>query len=353
MLSRRVKSLLGELRSMTEELNEFRLGTAGRVIIGTLISASAYLLPAAITLLKQRAPRIVVTVREGPTATLFPALATGDLDIVVGRLPEIELPIANAFPLTHVSLFEDMLSVVMGVKHTLDGRAVSLRDLASLPWILPSTESPLRVSVERMFRQAQIPLPLDVVESLSILTNLELLMRAPRIGLMPRAAARQFVRMGLLRTLDIPEAGSFGSVLAACRAVGRDGRDECGKRALAGCQRAVSLPYVGRNQHDHPAGTGCRVLRARRRVEGLFSDERTFSDRHRAGTDDVFSSPWADRIQDSPCGDIGMTTKILALSGFSGRCQPRPCGDGVRDAIRLSAAPKRIDESHPVRPPSS
>jgi DNA-binding transcriptional LysR family regulator len=237
MLSRRVKSLLGELRYMTEELNEFRQGTAGRVIVGTLISASAYLLPAAITLLKQRAPGISVTVREAPTTTLFPALATGELDIVVGRLPEIELPIANAFPLSHYSLFEDSLSVVMGARHKLDLEAGSLKDLAALPWILPSSESPLRSSVERMFREAKVPLPVDLVESLSILTNLGLLMGAPRVALMPRAAAQQFIRAGLLRSIEIAEAGSFGQVGYSVRASKEHSR-AC--EVLVACLREVA-----------------------------------------------------------------------------------------------------------------
>src|SRR5262245_2174334 len=59
VLSRRVKSLLGELRYMTDELNEFRHGTAGHVIVGTLVSASAYLLPRSIALLKRHAPKVV------------------------------------------------------------------------------------------------------------------------------------------------------------------------------------------------------------------------------------------------------------------------------------------------------
>jgi DNA-binding transcriptional LysR family regulator len=213
VVARRVKSLLAEFRHMSEELDHFRFGTAGHVVVGTLISASAHLLPAAITLLKARAPEVLVTVREGPTAQLFPALATGELDIVVGRLPEVELPISDAFPLTHHPLFDDSLAVVVGSGHDFARASVeSLRDLVDAPWILPTSESPLRLSVERMFRNAGLSLPTNLVESLSVLTNLGLLLEAPRVAVMPRVAASQFVRAGLLRILDIPESGSFGTV---------------------------------------------------------------------------------------------------------------------------------------------
>ena len=44
LLGRRVKSLMAEFRYMTDEVNDFRLGTSGHVIVGTLIAASARLL---------------------------------------------------------------------------------------------------------------------------------------------------------------------------------------------------------------------------------------------------------------------------------------------------------------------
>jgi DNA-binding transcriptional LysR family regulator len=213
VVGRRIKSLLAEFRHMTEELDHFRFGTAGHVVVGTLIAASAHLLPMAITRMKARAPEVLITIREGPTAQLFPSLATGELDIVVGRLPEVELPISDAFPLKHHALFDDSLSVVIGSRHELGYASItSLSDLAKAPWILPTADSPLRYSVERMFRQASLSLPTDVVESLSVLTNLGVLLESPRVAVMPRVAATQFMRAGLLRILDIPESGSFGTV---------------------------------------------------------------------------------------------------------------------------------------------
>ena len=213
VVGRRVKSLLAEFRHMSEELDSFRFGTAGHVVVGTLISAAAHLLPMAITRLKSRAPDLLVTVREGPTAQLFPLLATGELDIVVGRLPEVELPISDAFSLTHHTLFEDSLAVVVGSgQEAARAPIASLRDLANAPWILPTMESPLRYAVERMFRQAGLALPTDIIESLSVLTNLGMLLEAPRVTVMPRVAATRFMRAGLLRILDIPESGSFGTV---------------------------------------------------------------------------------------------------------------------------------------------
>ncbi len=213
LLGRRVKSLMAELRYMTDELNDFRLGTSGHVIVGTLISASARLLPTAIAMLKARTPNVLVTVREGTTAHLFPALATGDLDIVVGRLPERELPIASAFPLTHEALFDESMCVVVGESYgPAPAGEPCCRNWSARRGFCHSTVSPARLSAGHLFRAAGLPLPTDIVESLSLLGDIGLLLDTPRIALMPRVAAQQFEDAGLLRILDLPESGAFGTV---------------------------------------------------------------------------------------------------------------------------------------------
>ncbi|VVE43670.1 LysR family transcriptional regulator [Pandoraea pneumonica] len=213
LLGHRVKSLMAELRYLTDEVNAFSAGTSGHVIVGTLISASADLLPRTIAMLKSRAPGVLVTVREATTAQLFPALASGDLDIVVGRLPERALPVANAFALTHEILFNESLCVVGGVRHwPASPERVPLAQLREGAWILPVPESPSRLAAERLFHDAGLLLPEDVVESLSILTNIGLMLESPRVALMPRAAAKPFVDSGLLRVLADTVSGSFGDV---------------------------------------------------------------------------------------------------------------------------------------------
>lgn len=213
LLGHRVKSLMAELRYLTDEVNAFSAGTSGHVIVGTLISASADLLPRTIAMLKSRAPGVLVTVREATTAQLFPALASGDLDIVVGRLPERALPVANAFALTHEVLFNESLCVVGATRHWDGaGERVPLAQLREGAWILPVPESPSRLAAERLFHDAGLPLPEDVVESLSVLTNIGLMLETARVALMPRAAATPFVESGLLRVLADTMPGSFGDV---------------------------------------------------------------------------------------------------------------------------------------------
>lgn len=219
MLGRRVKSLIAETRYMTEEINAYRTGAAGHVIVGTLIAASAKLLPRAIAKLRQLTPGVSVTVKEGTTALLFPALATGDLDIVVGRLPERELPLAHAFPLVHEMLFQESFCTVAGRNHPLANRKnLKFSDLMNEEWIFPLNESYTYNVVEKLFHSAGLRLPSHHVKSLSILTNVGLLLETDVICMMPRAAALQFVEVGLVVILDLPDTANFGEVGFSIRA---------------------------------------------------------------------------------------------------------------------------------------
>ena len=84
-------------------------------------------------------PGIQVTVREGPSAQLLPALATGDVDIVVGRLPGADMASISGVAVDHHKLYREDLCLVAGASHPLAGAArVSLAELADHIWILPA-----------------------------------------------------------------------------------------------------------------------------------------------------------------------------------------------------------------------
>lgn len=213
LVARRAKTLLAELRHMTDEINAFREGTSGQVLIGTLISASAVLLPRAIQLLKQQAPGVIVTLRVAQMDQLLQALVVGELDLVVGRMPEDVTWRTRTPQLRAEKLHREPLAVVAGVGHPLASSAsITLQALSAYPWILPTRDSSLRQIAERMFYKAGLPLPANVVESLSVLTNVALMFDQKTIGLMPRSAAKQFVETGSLAMIPLMDAPAFGDI---------------------------------------------------------------------------------------------------------------------------------------------
>jgi DNA-binding transcriptional LysR family regulator len=213
LLGERIKSVLAELRYLTDELNAFKTGNYGHVVVGTQISASARLLPRAIIRLKEQAPHIKVTVKEGPPDYLYPALITGKLDLVVGRLPESDMQKQHNMALTHRALYHNSLWIVCGNHHPLaQHKALTLNQLEKWPWILPPPDSPARQVADTFFQEADIPAPDNIVESLSLLTNVNVLQGSTFLGLMPTAAAQHFAAAKLLTLLPLPEVGPPASV---------------------------------------------------------------------------------------------------------------------------------------------
>ena len=201
------RTMLAELRLLADALNAVQAGTAGQVIVGTLITASATLLPDAIQRLQRDAPEVVVSVRVGTNAMLYPALARGELDVVVGVLPAdaANAPYeAEGARLAHVPLHDEDLCIVAAREHPLAQRTrLQLADLQQLQWIVPTPESVAYPAVRAFFHDAGLPLPPRRVESVSMLTNLVLMATAPVVALMPRSAVERFARAGLLTLLAI------------------------------------------------------------------------------------------------------------------------------------------------------
>ncbi len=216
------KSILAELRYLAEGLNDWRSGASGHVIVGTLITASATLLPEAIHRLRQGASDVSVEVRVGSIATLFPLLARGELDVVVGFLPHMasmHVGDADYARLSHVRLYQEALSVVVGAQHPLARRRkLTLRELSDLDWILPTSDSFAYESAIALFHAEGLALPQRVVHSVSILTNLGLLTGSQMVGLMPQSAALPFVEAGLISILPMGRLKPFCDVGYSVRA---------------------------------------------------------------------------------------------------------------------------------------
>ena len=208
-LGNRVKQILAELRYAVDELNSIKNADEGHVIAGTLISASAELLPNAVAALKRDYPRVVVTVKEGTNDLLLPALANGEIDIVLGRIPDS----SSYFDVEHYPLYSEPLRILVSSAHPLASeRGINLEDLHDLQWIVPVSESPVSQRVKDLFENAGLKLPVRIVESLSLGTNLGLLRTLDAIAFLPSSVAQYYAAMGDFKILPVQDLGHFGEV---------------------------------------------------------------------------------------------------------------------------------------------
>ena len=95
-----------------------------------------------------------------------------------------------------------------------------MRDLSNEAWLLPLPETSLRRQIERAFLEANVPLPRNVIESVSILTNRVLLRKSDCIGVMPYHVALDDVEHELLSILPVKLKSIDSPVGAILRAPG-------------------------------------------------------------------------------------------------------------------------------------
>jgi len=217
IFARHAKIVLAQLRHAAEELESLRAGYSGRVTVGTLLAASASILPEAIARLKKQRPGVAISVVVGTYDILMPSLLVGDLDLVLGRLPEE----GRSRALVYEEFYAEPICVVTRRGHPLSRkRRLALRDLANEAWLLPLPETALRRQIERAFVEAGAQLPRNVIESVSILTNRALLRKSDCIGVMPYHVALDDVEQGLLAILPVKLKSIESPVGAILRAPG-------------------------------------------------------------------------------------------------------------------------------------
>jgi DNA-binding transcriptional LysR family regulator len=217
IFARHAKIVLAQLRHAAEELESLRAGYSGKVTVGTLLAAAASILPDAIALLKKERPAVAISIVVGTYDVLLPSLLVGDLDMVLGRMPEE----GRNRALVYEDFYSEPICLVVRHGHPLTRkRRLGLRELANEAWLLPLPETTLRRQIERAFLDAAAPLPRNVIESVSILTNRVLLRKSDCIGVMPYHVALDDVENGLLALLPVKLKSIESPVGAILRAPG-------------------------------------------------------------------------------------------------------------------------------------
>jgi DNA-binding transcriptional LysR family regulator len=208
--------ILAGMHDMTESLNALRLGHAGHIVIATLGTASSQRLPDAIRAMRSRHPKIGVSIVVGDRAQLHGYLAEGKVDIVLGAVPSLPGNVPDA--IAWHTLYEDALYVVAGDQHPMAHRTgLRLDALMGYPWILPSPESQVRARIDRLFADAALPLPDDVIESLSPISTLGLLSDQESLSFMSSGLAQLFLNAHMLTRIDVEDRWSFGDIGYAVR----------------------------------------------------------------------------------------------------------------------------------------
>ncbi|MGH8817783.1 MAG: LysR family transcriptional regulator [Achromobacter pestifer] len=206
------RGMRGTVSSLARELDELRLGSAGKLFIGSIMAASPGHLTDALLRLKQTYPLLAVEISTGTSDLLIAQLNEGKLDVVIGRM--LTLPERNFL---FRPIGDEALSVIAAVDHPLAGkRRVSFDAMQAYPWILQPHGSPMRDVIEHEFRSHNTAMPAGLFESASILTTTNLAIKSQMLGVIPESVASRYARHGLLAILPYQIQQSltaFGSIV--------------------------------------------------------------------------------------------------------------------------------------------
>lgn len=237
---RSARRVLAELRRLDEELDELS-GPGGTVALGALPVAAAGVLPGALVRLKLAYPDVKVRMRQGRTEELLPLLASGELDLIVGRLYEPVVPDGFA----REPLWAEPISVLARADHPIFSHAqVSVEELRRYELVLPTVTQRVGQEIEHLL--ALLGLVPASLRSSSYGFIREMLLATDLISVMPRLMMAGDLLRGALRVVQLPiqtPDRPAGLILPRDRALPPAGR------AFVECLRAHVAEVVARAAH--------------------------------------------------------------------------------------------------------
>ena len=170
--ARLIQTNLGQMR---EEMEGLLQGHGGKLALGTIMGAVPFLTEMLMRLIHKH-PAISVELVEDNSAELLRLLDQGRLDLAICRTTISDRPDLY----DSVNVREETLAVVANLHHPAAKRKrIELADLADARWVVYSANMPMRLLLEREFRQAGLRFPLHLVETTSAFATLSLLQKEP------------------------------------------------------------------------------------------------------------------------------------------------------------------------------
>lgn len=149
----RARAVQAELEALAADVASLHQEVSGTIRVGMIGTAGRWLVPALLTSLEERHPKVHVTVLEGNTTSLVPQLVSGRVDLAVINYPTTD-PDLVVEP-----LFDEDLIVVAPLDHPLaDMAEAAVADLAKHELLLPPTGASIRVDLDRAATTAGVTL---------------------------------------------------------------------------------------------------------------------------------------------------------------------------------------------------
>lgn len=194
------------LNRAEEEIYLLSKGIEGKLVIGVTPITAIGVVPNVLGLLVKELPNISISMVDGLDDDLQYKLSTGNLDLVLGRLP----PNSEYENIEATPLFFSAWELILRADHLLAAKkSVSLRELSGVRWVLPAQGSAFRRNLESLFSSCSVPWPSPSITTNSVPAIKTIVMMTDYVSLMVPELIKAERKAGYLASIRLEEAKLF------------------------------------------------------------------------------------------------------------------------------------------------
>lgn len=192
------QKVLNDAKNFVEEIEVLRQGGHGYLKVGGIFAATAVVIPNSIIEIKEKWPLLSIDVVENTSDHLMEMLNDRILDLAIGRFTDHKQSQFFDFQ----ALGPEPFCIVVNKKHPCSNQDFCrVEELLKWPWVLYPKGTPIRERMEKAFIRANVKIPLNTVNTMSMQTFLQILKGAPMVAMLPEAMVQQQVKEGTLHML--------------------------------------------------------------------------------------------------------------------------------------------------------
>ena len=202
--------VLNDAKHFVEDIEMLRLGGHGFLKVGGIFAATASVIPNSVIEIKKKWPLLSIDVVEQTSDHLMEMLSEHTLDLAVGRFTQATQQQFFDFK----PLGPEPFCIVVNHEHPYaQKKFCKLNELMDWPWVVYPKGTPIRERMEAAFMRANVKVPLNTVNTMSMQTFLQIIQTAPMVAMLPEAMVAQQVKDGKLCIIEtelILDAQDYG-----------------------------------------------------------------------------------------------------------------------------------------------
>lgn len=195
----RARKILEDMRRMHDEIEQFKGGPHGRIVLAASSSIAFCVVPLAYSRFRQQMPQVDLEVMELSTGNVLSQLTEGRVDFAATHFEIGNLPVECEF----TRLCSGSMAAVVRPGHPAR-HARRLQELLDYEWIYPS-QLVARSEFERIFGNVCLEAPKRLIRSQSVTLNARLVGESDAIALLTRPFANHPWHQPYLAPLDLDD----------------------------------------------------------------------------------------------------------------------------------------------------